>query len=124
MSEWRWLESTEKLQRETYGIDARKHSLEESIDVVKDMFIAAVVELVEMLNESKWKYWTHEAPWIRRELMFKEIIDVQHMIGNILNELGYTDDEYEKAYQAKQEENRRRQREGYTTRGAPVDTQR
>lgn len=82
---------------------------------VKDNVLAAMVELVELLNEVKWKYWSHEEAWVRRDRVLKEAVDVNHFIGNILCAVGITDDEYEAAYRAKQEENRQRQRDKYVS---------
>jgi hypothetical protein len=119
-SGWRWLASTRELQRDTFGRDPDRNvgDVPAQVASIKDNFIAAVVEMVELLNEVKWKYWSHEDPWIRRDRLLKEAVDVNHFIGNILVEAGITDDEYEEAYRAKQEENRERQRRRYVSQQA------
>jgi hypothetical protein len=41
-------------------------------------------------------------------------VDVGHFLANCLVALDVSDDEWEQAYRAKQDENRRRQRDGYS----------
>jgi dimeric dUTPase (all-alpha-NTP-PPase superfamily) len=117
---WRWLESTRDLQREAFGLDPDE--LHDDPDgqarTVKENVLAAIVELVELLDEVKWKYWSHEEAWVRRDRVLKEAVDVGHFLGNILVGVGITDDEYEEAYQTKQQENRDRQENSYVSRQA------
>lgn len=117
---WRWLESTRALQREAFGRDPDRdvgvpHRMARR---VRENILAAIVELVEMLNEVKWKYWSHEPAWVRRDRVLKEAVDVNHFIGNALVAVGITDEEYEEAYRAKQEENRARQLRKYVSKQA------
>lgn len=117
MGEWQWLESTRDLQRVAFDLDPdrdRENIAGQAIRV-KDNVLAAVVELVEMLNEVKWKYWSHEDPWVRRERVLKEAVDVGHFIANALVAIGVTDEEYWKAYQDKQLENIQRQIDKYVS---------
>lgn len=120
MNPWRWLESTRDLQRDAFGIDPDRDRNwpARQAERVKENFIAAIVELVEMLNEVKWKYWSHEEPWVRREKVLAEAVDVAHFLANILVSIQVTDDEWEEAYRAKQEENRERQRRKYVSKQA------
>jgi len=120
MRQWQWLDSTRTLQREAFGLDSARFYENPGVQAesVKDNVLAAIVELVETLNEVKWKYWSHEEPWIRRDRVLKEVVDVQHFIGNILVAMEITDEEYEEAYQAKQQENRDRQRLKYVSKQA------
>lgn len=115
MDEWKWLESTRALQREAFDLDPDQDIGNPAAQAlrVKDNVLAAMVELIELLNEVKWKYWSHEEAWVRRERILSEAVDVNHFVGNILVALGITDDEYERAYQAKQIVNRERQRVKY-----------
>lgn len=117
VGEWRWLESTAELQRVAFGLDPRMayNNPTEQARSVKENVLAAVVELVEVLNEVKWKYWSHEDPWVRRDRVLKEVVDVHHFTGNMLVALGVTDEEYEEAYQKKQRENIERQRAKYVS---------
>lgn len=114
---WRWLESTRALQREAYGLDPDEYHdwPEGQASAVKENVLALIVEATELLNEVKWKYWSHEEAWVRRDRVLKEAVDIGHFLGNILSAVGVTDQEYEEAYQAKQEENRERQRRKYVS---------
>ena len=121
---WKWLESTRALQREAFNLDPDRdvNDIPAQIARIKDNFIATIVELVELLNETKWKYWSHEAPWVRRQRVLEEAVDANHFIGNMLVAVGVTDEEYEEAYQRKQEENRERQRVNYVSAQAEENT--
>jgi len=113
MSDWRWLESTRKLQLEAYGFDAEKMSPTQRASSIKENVLAAMVELVELLGNVSWKYWAHDETFIDRGEVLKEAVDVGHFLGNILTAIGVTDEEYEEAYREKQAINRQRQLEGY-----------
>ena len=115
--EWQWLESTRALQRDAFGLDPDRDVRDVAAQAirVKDNVLAAIVELVEMLNEVKWKYWSHEEPWVRRGRVLKEAVDVNHFVANALVAVGVTDEEYKEAYQAKQAENRQRQIDKYVS---------
>lgn len=116
---WRWLESTEVLQREAYGFDWSRQGRDVALVAasLKENLIAAAVELLgEVPREFAWKYWARDEPFVNRDRVLAELVDVGHFVANMLVTLGVTDDEWEAAYQAKQEENRRRQRDGYSAR--------
>lgn len=112
---WRWLESTARLQRETYGrvpggdVESQARGLRENL-------FAAFVELAEVAREFSWKYWAKDPPYVNREKIIEELVDVEHFLGNMLYELEVTDDEWEEAYQNKQAENRHRQERHYLAR--------
>ena len=113
---WRWLESTRRLQLEAYGHDMAKlrYEPEALLRSLRDNLLAALVELAgEVPREFHWKPWSHDGPWVHRDDLVEEIIDVQHFLGNMLVALGVDDDEYARRYQAKQEKNRARQAAGY-----------
>lgn len=74
------------------------------------------MELAEASREFSWKSWARDVPFYRRDRILAELVDVAHFIANMLVAMGVTDEEWEEAYRAKQEENRRRQRDGYTAR--------
>lgn len=113
---WKWLESTRTLQREAYGLDLPLGDEEDAATFVKENALAGIVEFVELLNEVSWKFWAHDAPFVNRARLLKEGVDVAHFLGNIMVQAGVTDEEWEHAYQTKQFENARRQREGYEVR--------
>lgn len=115
--DWKWLGSTYALQRDVYGLDPDEyHDWPAGMAAsVKDNVLATVVELVELLNEVKWKYWSHEEAWVRRDRVLKEAVDVMHFLGNILTTVGVTDEEFWEAYREKQDENRQRQIDRYVS---------
>lgn len=112
---WRWLESTKALQREAYGYDwdAIGHDLPLVTESLKDNLFAALVEFGEASREFSWKQWARDEPFINRQKLLMELIDVAHFMGNMLLALGVTDEEWEAAYQEKQQINRERQIRGY-----------
>jgi hypothetical protein len=123
---WEWLRSTVELQRDAYGFevdDIPGHAAREA-PVVKENALAAIVELVELLGEVKWKYWSHEEPWVRRGAVLEEAVDVMHFLANILTAIGVSDDELWEAYRAKQQRNRDRQAAKYVSRQAPSEASR
>lgn len=75
-------------------------------------FIAAIVELVEMLNCIPWKWWKKHQNWDNEELK-KEWVDVFHFVLNIGILLGFTPDTLLDAYMEKNIINHKRQDNGY-----------
>lgn len=67
----------------------------------------------EVPREFSWKGWAHDEPFVNREALLGELVDVGHFLANCLVAIGVTDREWEAAYKAKQETNRQRQRDGY-----------
>lgn len=110
--EWKWLESTRQLQEEFYGAVYPMNG-EALADYVTINHSALVLEASELLSEFGWKPWAQPRGWVSRDNALKEAVDVAHFLGNILSAIGVTDQEWEAAYQAKQEVNRQRQRDGY-----------
>lgn len=113
---WRWLESTRRLQQEAYG-RSQPDSVAGQALALKENLLAALVELAgEVPREFAWKFWAHDEPFINRQKLLDELVDVGHFLANMLDAIGVTDDEWEAAYQAKQQKNRQRQLDGYTVR--------
>jgi dimeric dUTPase (all-alpha-NTP-PPase superfamily) len=110
---WRWLESTARLQSESFGIEVEHGTHQEVAAIVKENVLPLIVEAVELLREVSWKYWAHDEPFVNRDRVIEEAVDVAHFLGNILVAMGATDEEWEAAYQAKQAVNAARQRDGY-----------
>jgi len=122
-ADWRWLESTAELQEKTYEYPLKNmaRGAEEGAPpqyagplakyIMWNSF-AATQELAEMNVEYSWKPWATDLPFINRQRILDEIIDVEHFLGNILVGMGVTDDEHEAAYKAKQDKNRRREASG------------
>ena len=63
-----------------------------------------------MSVEYSWKHWATDAPFVERQRVLEEAVDAGHFLANILVAIGVTDEEWEEAYQAKQERNRERMR--------------
>jgi dimeric dUTPase (all-alpha-NTP-PPase superfamily) len=111
---WRWLESTRLLQEQAFHDTDWPKTGVALAESVKSNGFAAMIELGEAAAEVGWKDWlTHDRGWINREAFIKELVDVNHFIANMLVAVDCTDEEWETAYQAKQEVNRQRQRNGY-----------
>lgn len=110
---WKWLESTQTLQEEFFGATYPMIEGDDLANYVLVNHSALVSEAGELLAEFGWKPWAQPRGWVNRENALKEAVDVAHFLANILCAIGVTDDEWVAAYQAKQEVNRQRQRDGY-----------
>lgn len=119
---WQWLRSTYGLQVGTYGYDldwfaeglrlGAPSVIKELARYIDWNMTAAVQELAEARVEFSWKPWAVDDPFVNRERLINEMVDVNHFIGNVLTAMGVTDEEYEIAYQAKQQKNRERAASG------------
>ena len=130
---WHWLESTEQLQRQTYGYSFTSSPLqpdaEETAHYLDWNATAAVQEMAEVREEFSWKPWAKDEPFVNRDRVRDEVIDVLHFLGNILTAIGVTDEELEQAYKVKQNINRQRAasgtysaRKGGLSEGSDVDS--
>lgn len=117
---WRWLESTEDLQREAFGHDweAIGRTPANQAASLRDNLFASLIELAETAREFSWKSWATDEPFINRRRVINELVDVMHFVANMLVTLNVDDDGWAEAYQAKQQENRDRQQSGYAVRDA------
>lgn len=116
--EWSWLLSTYNLQMGTYGYDLDWFAAGLRLGatgVVKELaayidwnVTAAVQELAEARVEFSWKPWAIDEPFVNRERLVNEVVDVCHFLGNILTAMGVDDAEFEAFYRAKQDKNRLR----------------
>jgi hypothetical protein len=111
--DWKWLESTDKLQRGTYGYGPIYDDYARGATYYPSYYLdwnatAAVQEMAEVREEFSWKPWATDAPFINRDRVRDEIIDVLHFLGNMLTVIGVTDEELAEAYQKKQAINRAR----------------
>jgi hypothetical protein len=106
--EWLWLESTHDLQTTTYGYDFSEMGIEDLAKYVTWNVFAAHQELAEAAVEFSWAPWATDEPFVNRERLRDELIDVLHFVGNILVALEVSDEELAAAYAAKQDLNRRR----------------
>jgi dimeric dUTPase (all-alpha-NTP-PPase superfamily) len=121
--QWRWLESTRRLQAEAYGIVFEETDVAHQAESIKDNVLPLMVEAGELLNNVSWKYWAHDEPFVDRAKVLKEAVDIGHFLANILIAISATDEEWEEAYQRKQTINRMRQLDGYTVRDKADDAE-
>lgn len=112
---WQWLKSTRELQEESFGVNyaTMAPGTEQFANYVSMNVLAAHAELSEVLQEVGWKPWADPRGWVNREGVLKECVDTAHFLANVLSAIGVSDDEWEAAYQAKQQVNRERQAVGY-----------
>ena len=113
MKQTDWLASTAELQREAYSHVADPASAERTSRSVRENVLPLIVEAVELLNNVSWKYWAHDEPFVDRDEVLKEAVDVAHFLANILVAVGVADDEFWSAYREKQALNLERQVRGY-----------
>lgn len=109
---WNWLASTRALQEEYFGRSFPITDPDELADYVTENHSAAVIELSEVMQEIGWKSWAIPRGWVNRDAALRELVDVSHFVANILCALDVSDAEWEHAYRAKQNVNRRRMRSG------------
>jgi dimeric dUTPase (all-alpha-NTP-PPase superfamily) len=91
------------------------HDPQYSRDKIQDIrinILAAIAELIEMLDEIPWKPWSASTEF-RRDAFVSEGIDVMHFLVNMFLIAGATPDEIHTKYVAKNELNRKRQADGY-----------
>lgn len=112
---WRWLESTLDLQKKSFGYDFPMTGGELG-DFIRTNVTALIAELGEALKEIGWKPWSVGQGYLNREAFLGELVDAGHFLANLLVAVGITDEEWEAAYQRKQQVNRDRQAAGYDTR--------
>jgi hypothetical protein len=112
-----WLIETRRLQEDAYGFDFDHFDsgdgapVDKVINLVEyiDMnFMAAMHELCELHDETSWKPWQMDKPYVHRAKALKETVDVLHFIGNMLSALGVSDEELNKVYVEKMAVNRER----------------
>ena len=82
-------------------------------EVLVSRILALQTEISEFANATRcFKYWsTKEAD--KREDILEEYVDIMHFFLSLGNTLGFTPVEIEQAYIKKNEENYRRQENGY-----------
>lgn len=71
------------LQEETFGYDFTEMSIEERIQFIKDMSLAAIKEIGEALDETSWKPWYTGEPQINNKALTAELTDAFQFIMNM-----------------------------------------
>lgn len=109
-----WLMSTQYLQEQVYGYPRMGN--EGDLAVIATYLdwnqSAAVQELAELREEFSWKPWATDDPFVHRERIMAEAVDLLHFVGNMMHAIGATDAEFWGAYRDKQLLNVRRQESG------------
>lgn len=114
-----WLGETRDIQTEYFGYNfdkltpARPENIPALIKYLSWNTKSAMHELVEADNETSWKPWQHDDPYVNRDAYVGEVVDVLHFLGNMLVALDCTTEELNAAYTTKLETNRERQRRKY-----------
>ena len=108
-----WLEETKKLQLEAYGAEPHKLEGEALRYYLTWNHTAAVLELGEMIEETRWKPWSN---WQSGDVVIpdkgpyiKEAVDALHFVANLLVAGRVTTEELNAGYRAKMQVNRDRQ---------------
>lgn len=114
MQQTDWLRSTADLQRRAYNHVAEPDNAFLTSRSIRENTLPLIVEAVELLDNVSWKYWAHDEPFVNRDEVLKEAVDVAHFLANILVAVGVTDEEFWTAYREKQALNLERQIRGYT----------
>ncbi len=108
-----WLEETHRLQLEAYGTDLHALEGQDLRDYLVWNHTAAVIELGECLEETKWKPWANWSPGDPvipdKAAYLKEAVDALHFAANMLVAGRVTTEELNASYAAKMQVNRERQ---------------
>ena len=110
------LEQIFSMQHALQGLAADRYDMvvPRSEDRTKQLVLAAIVELAEVLDETNWKPWKNPSPSKPdRELICGEIVDVLHFVVNLCIVWEMGSDELLEKFRAKHAVNMRRQLEGY-----------
>lgn len=95
------------------GYDFEQMTTKEKVEYVRTYVLAGVAELIEALDETSWKPWSHGDPWIDEEALGKEMIDVMHFAVNVFLAAGWDADRVHERFLAKNQINRDRQAQKY-----------
>lgn len=113
-----WLEETRKLQVEVYKADYNRFDFDSTASPEKIQALVAYLdwqimasfhELAEGHDETSWKPWQHDKPYVNRDAFVREMVDVLHFIANALCAVEVAEDELNQVYSEKMQVNRNRQ---------------
>lgn len=107
--EWRWLESTRKLQETSFGVNYAELAGERLADYLLMNAFALADELHEAMAECRWKSWAVNRGELDQVAFAAEMVDLLHFAANMLVAAGVTDDQLWQEYHAKQDRNAVRQ---------------
>ena len=78
---------------------------------IQDKCRAMLHEVVELENETSWKWWKKKEE--NKEAMKEELIDILHFWASIANQLGIDSKQIHEIYMKKNQVNHERQNNGY-----------
>lgn len=107
-----WLKMNRQSQEVVYEYDFDEMTLKEKAAYLFWNVFAAQQELAELAVEFSWKPWAVDEPFVNRERVIAEGVDVLHFLGNIFSGLKVTDSELNAAYEEKAQLNRKRMASG------------
>lgn len=104
------LEKQEQL--DNYIIKSKKLDLKPQ-ERLSNTILAMMVEVGEMANEIRcFKHWSSK-PASDKSVILEEYIDVLHFFLSIANQLGFSEEDIERAYMQKNQVNFERQDQNY-----------
>jgi dUTPase-like protein len=103
----------QRVTQKNRGYDFSTMEDHEKIGYIKEMNLAAQVELVEALDEIGWKSWA-SSRHINRAAFINELVDVLHFAFNMLAAVQCSDRELYNRFREKAIINARRVMNGYT----------
>lgn len=119
----RMIEEQLDLQVQSFTGDPRAMTGEQRAEFVRWNVLAACRELMEALEEHRWKPWLtdgSQGEWYDRDAFVREVVDAWHFVMNLLLTAAGPDVdpervsvEFYEAYLAKRKVNAKRQEEGY-----------
>lgn len=104
------------IQVQVVGQDPAEMPADQRIDYIRTMILAAVVEMTEALDETRWKPWAKPDPTkppVNREKFRGELADVFLFLMNLMLAGDITAAEFMKAVDEKQTINIQRHKNGY-----------
>lgn len=107
-----WLRFNRQSQEVVYNYDFEGMSTKELAEYMFWNVFAAQQELAELAVEFSWKPWAVDKPFVNRDRVIAESVDILHFVGNILSGVRVTDEELNEAYEEKAQLNRRRMASG------------
>lgn len=101
------------MQIESFKKDPYAITSSGDMSYIRDMSLALIAEIFEMLNEAPWKPWTTNAAPINKDLFMKEMVDVWCFFMNLMLAVDMTPEELYELYTKKIKVNAQRQLDGY-----------
>ncbi len=107
-----WLKLNRQSQEVVYDYDFNSMTTKELAEYLFWNVFAIQQEAAELAVEFSWKPWAVDEPFVNRERIIAEGVDILHFVGNIFSGMQVTDDELNRAYEEKAQLNRKRKASG------------